>query len=772
MTQIGIRSRRLIAALLVCTLPALSGVGDWKSYTAKREVRDLTLGGAGDSLLWAATSGGMFSSTPHLHEYHEYTTSEGLKTIDLTAIASDASGNIWIGAQNGFLQMYNPAANQWRYFSDIAVRTDPNKRINALDVVGDTLYILSDIGVSLFSISRSEFGDTYTRFGAQPNQVVGSATCLKILGGNLWVGTRNGVASTSVSNPNPSAPESWQLYTTAQGLSSSLVTRLSSIDTVLLASTSNGLNAFGGGSWNLVPGTAGLNLLGVTDEFTQFAYPYNCPGYVAFVTNHDVWLYDGITPSKIDSLNSYTLTTISHDGLLGTQNSGALSYVYCTRIYPPGINPAISDIYFPPGPPSNKFVGLAVDNRGVVWSGTGISNGEGFMSFDGTSWRSYTPATDSRLANGNFYRVNIGNNNAKWVSAWGDGVALLDDAGTIQKVFNATNGLSPSIDPLFVVVGGVATDQNGTAWIANRTPRGDTTLVTLAPDSSIGYTLGISTRTPPVTVLADVVIDQFGTKWFTNFSRFEGVLPYALWFYNEHYALPNTSGGWGKMTTADGLSTNKVYSIAAGRDGEMWIGSDQGVSIIFDPSNPYDVAQYHPQQVADQIIQCIVVDPLNNKWLGTRQGVFVLSPDGTTLLNRYTVQNTEGKLLDDDVASMAIDGRTGIVYMGTEKGLSTLRTPALEPQRSFGDLVFYPNPMIIPSQSDLTIDGLIENSLIKIITVQGSLVAEFRSPGGRVAYWDGRMTNGEYAGTGIYLVVAYSEDGTKVAKGKVAVIRK
>jgi hypothetical protein len=41
-----------------------------------------------------------------------------------------------------------------------------------------------------------------------------------------------------------------------------------------------------------------------------------------------------------------------------------------------------------------------------------------------------------------------------------------------------------------------------------------------------------------------------------------------------------------------------------------------------------------------------------------------------------------------------------------------------------------------------------------------------------VAYWDGRMSNGEYAGTGIYLVVAYSEDGTKVAKGKVAVIRK
>jgi len=764
------RSSPIIAAFLLCTLSATAGVGDWKSYTAKREVRGLTLGGAGDSLLWAATSGGMFSSTIHLHEYHQYTTSEGLKTIDLTAIASDASGNIWIGAQNGFLQMHNPSANTWQYFADISLRTDPSKRINALDVSGDTLFILSDIGVSLFSISRMEFGDTYTRFGAQPNQIVGSVTCMKIFGGNLWIGTRNGIASTPVSNPNPSAPESWQLFTTAQGLSSNVVTGLSSIDTVLLTSTSNGLNAFGGISWNVVPGTAGLNAVGVADQFTD--ENSFCPNHVAFVTNHDVWLYDGFAAQKIDSLSSYNLTMISHEGLLGTQSSGALYYSYCSRNFPPGINSGIVESYFPPGPPSNKFVGLAVDNRGVLWSGTGISGSEGFMSFDGAAWRSYTAATDSRLANGNFYRVNIGKDNAKWVSSWGDGVALVDDAGTVQKVFNTTNGLSPSIDPAFVVVGGVATDQDGTAWIANRTPRPDTTLLTFASDSSIAYTLGINTRAAPITVLADVIIDQFGTKWFTNFSRYEGVLPYALWFYNERYALPNTNGGWGKMTTADGLSTNKVYSIALGREGEVWVGSDQGVSIIFDPSNPYDVAQYHPAQVQDQIIQCMAVDPLNNKWLGTKQGVFVLSPDGTTLLNRYTVQNTDGKLLDDDIASLAIDGRTGTMYFGTERGLSTLNTPALEPQRSFSDLVFYPNPMIVPSSSDLTIDGLIQNSLIKIITVQGSLVAEFRSPGGRVAYWDGRMSNGEYAGTGIYLVVAYSEDGTKVAKGKVAVIRK
>lgn len=752
-----LRATSLVFVIILWSLSAAAGVGDWKSFTAKRDLRGLVLR---DSTIWAVTGGGMFSARIS-HTFQEFTTSEGLKTIDLTAIALDNSGNLWIGAQNGFLHRYDPARNEWRYISDISINTDPSKRINSLDVVGDTLFICSDIGLSLFSISRMEFGDTYERFGDPGNQIVGRVTSVQIFKGRLWVGTRNGLASTSMSNPNPSAPESWQVYTTAQGLSSNIITGLTIMDTTLAASTASGLNFFNGTGWNLLAQTAGLNILGLTDTTVS------CTRALYFITQREIWNYNGITVSKIDSLIPFNLTTISSGGLIGSQTQGAVVFDYCPTV---GL-PRILDTLSPPGPASNKFVGIAVDMHGVVWSGTGISNGEGFMSFDGQTWKSYTSSTDSRLRNNNFYRVNIGKDNSKWVSSWGDGVALLDDAGTLQKVFNTTNGLSPSIDPTFVVVGGVATDVNGTAWIADRTPRGDTVIATFAPDSSFGYTRGIVTRANPVTVMADVVIDQLGTKWFANFSRYEGVFPYALFFYNESRALPGTTNGWGKLTLSDGLATNKVYSLAVGREGEMWIGSDAGISIIFDPSRPDLVAQYHPPSVQDQIIQCIVVDPLNNKWLGTKQGVFVLSSDGTSLLSRYTVENTDGKLLDNDIASMAIDGKTGTMYFGTEKGLSSLGTAGAEPQRSFSDLILSPNPMLVPSTS-LTIDGLIENSLIKIISPEGSVIAEIQSPGGRVAFWDGKNNRGEYVGTGVYIVVAYSGDGTKVAKGKVAVVRK
>jgi hypothetical protein len=110
--------------------------------------------------------------------------------------------------------------------------------------------------------------------------------------------------------------------------------------------------------------------------------------------------------------------------------------------------------------------------------------------------------------------------------------------------------------------------------------------------------------------------------------------------------------------------------------------------------------------------------------------------------------------------------------MGTENGLSTLTTSAVTPSLSYSEITLSPNPMYIPGSNTLTIDGLVRSSSIKILSMSGKVVKEFICPCGRIGFWDGKDEEGNYVATGIYLVVAYADNGNTTATGKLAVIRK
>ena len=402
----------LVVLVSVYTTLGFAGVGKWKTYTAKGEIRDLTYD-KDSKTIWAATAGGMFSYRLSDETFQEFTTSEGLRTIDLTAIAIDGRGAIWVGTSNGFLHVYFPSSQTWQYISDIFLFNAPQKRINALQVVGDTLFILSDIGVSVVSISRMEFGDTYARFGLGSGQIIGNVAALQIFNDKLWLATLNGIASISTTNANPSAPGSWQIYTTAQGVASNAISGFAISNGSLFAATSAGLSVFNGNSWSTVLGTSGLNIINVT---TAAQTCPTCP-LLYFITSTDLWTYmSGGGVSKAASGFPSNLTNILADTILATQSNGLL-IKHNTAWLPKS----------PPGPPSNKFVGLAVDERGILWAGTGTRFGEGFMSFDGLQWKSYTAELDFRLGDNNYYKVSIGRNNTKWISNWGQGIALVDD---------------------------------------------------------------------------------------------------------------------------------------------------------------------------------------------------------------------------------------------------------------------------------------------------------------------------------------------------------
>jgi ligand-binding sensor domain-containing protein len=752
--MVGLGKMRGIGCLLAVMLMGLYGIagelpGVWKTYTSKKEVRDVALR---DGVAWAATSGGLFSVRLNDERIQAFTTADGLRTNDLTAVTVDASGNVWLGAANGLVITYNPSSSQWKYIGDILRDEAPQKRINQLAVRGDTVYIASDIGISQYIAGRDEFRFTARMFGANL-AISGFATCVMVRGDSIWAGTQTGIVVASLSHPNLSTPSAWDVRLQVSSLNSVLALATFR-DTVYAGTTLQGMLRFASGSWTVVPGTTGKKVARIVSH----------NDILRFVTSKGLETMDSSGMIAVDSSFAPLTSLAAGEGfyVLGSERNGV--YMESNGIW---------QTVVPDGPPTNRIVGIAIDETGTLWAGTGSGFGEGFMSFDGTTWKSYRKQDHPLMEIDEYYKVNIGRGNTKWVSSFGRGVALVDAAGNIQSVFNARNGLQRSgfgcnsSDDIFVVVASVVTSRDGRAFIVTRPEILDTTIAVLQEDSTFSYVQRPSSA-PSCFVITDAVIDPFGTIWFTNSKEGNDQ---ALFFYNERGFPGNTTQTWGKLTVDNGLAANSIYSLAIDNTDQLWVGTGSGINIF--PS-PYS-AQPRPTSytaLLQQKINYIAVDPVNNKWVATPQGVFVLSSDGTQIREYYTVVNTNGRLVDDNIQSIAIDAKTGTVYFGSDRGLSALTTAAAAPQKSFKDLEINPNPFYIPSSTPITVDGLVQNSLLKVLSIDGRVVRDIKTPGGRLGYWDGKDMTGNYVSSGVYVVVAFSENGSEVATGKVAVLKR
>jgi hypothetical protein len=226
-----------------------------------------------------------------------------------------------------------------------------------------------------------------------------------------------------------------------------------------------------------------------------------------------------------------------------------------------------------------------------------------------------------------------------------------------------------------------------------------------------------------------------------------------------------------------------VNDVMADNSGEIWIATDNGIAIILDPyqviQNPNTAPDFYKMRIIangistplTENVKTVRADALNNKWIATlSNGLIYVSPDGSTILAEYNTSNSP--LLDNSISTIATDPKGGKVFFGTQYGLISYQTVAVEPLADCGKITAGPNPYLIPNDNLLRIDGLVEGSSVKILTISGTLVDEFESPGGRIANWDGRDQNGNLVATGIYIIAGFNKDASKVCTGKVAVVRR
>lgn len=717
---------------------------NWQNYANMENINAITIVENG---VWAVTSGGAFYYNFAENSYKTYNKSEGLLGRNIFSVAIDHNNKVWFGSANGTIDIYNPQNSSFRSILDIFNSDKTNKSINNISAHGDSIFISTDFGISVIDANNFFFYDTYFKFGSFTSNIKVNHTLITDL---IYAATQEGVAIQKPGAVNLSAPESWNVYNQNNGLPPGAVNKLVFYNGNLLAATNLGLSVFNGSIWQTYLGIASIKIIDMIVEGSN----------LYLLTPNKVFLYDGNILSEIKNVNGNPtrLAYSSANGLIISSNIGIQTD---------------SGLLFPNGPAANQFPYMIVDKTGNLWSASGKDiSGKGLYKFDGLTWETYNTTNHPELFTNAYYSVFCSSDNTIYAGSWGEGFVKINSNGIIRYHSDNTPMVGINQNNKYVVVPAFAEDSKSNLWILNLRPADKKSLYLLSKDSVWYSFQNPVEQYGEYSEFKNLVIDNFGTKWYLMTNG--GSL--GLYYFNEKGTYnDNSDDSFGFLSTVKGLTSNNVLSLAVDRRGDLWVGTNLGVNIITNPgvvlnSNNPQFKISTSFSVRQQTINAMVVDPLNQKWLGTNQGLMLLNSDGTQLLKALDSKNSP--LPSDVITSLAIDEKTGRIYVGTDEGLTFFDTPSILPVESFSGLTIFPNPLKLNNEPKLvTIDGLIRNSDIKIISVSGVLIRQFSSPGGRTAFWDGRDENGNLVNSGVYIVIAFDQEGNSVETGKIAVIR-
>jgi hypothetical protein len=371
--------------------------------------------------------------------------------------------------------------------------------------------------------------------------------------------------------------------------------------------------------------------------------------------------------------------------------------------------------------------------------------------------------------------------NKIYIGSYNKGIVELNRDGSFSDTFTVYNSTMETTvgDALRCKVGGIAFDDRGNMWVTNM---GANRFL------SVRKTDGTWRSFKPVNIssaaaVTDIIIDDYGQKWMVaTESGTDGIV-----VFSEGADIDNPSDDVGRVlrkgTGQGNLPSNNVRCLAKDRDGEIWVGTDAGIAVFYCPGavlteNGCDAQEilvtaadgYVGALLGAERVQAIAVDGANRKWIGTTNGLWLFSPDGSEQIHYFSTSNAP--LVSNNITALAIDPETGILYVGTDKGLMLYRsdaTQAPENPTQQGVLAF-PNPVRPDYFGPIAIKGLAEDADVKITDLSGALAFQTKALGGQ-AIWDGKDGTGNYAKAGVYLVFTSGAEGKSKLITKILVMR-
>jgi len=734
-------------------------LGSWRSYLPYNRAVSVATSG---SKLFVATEQSFFTYDIADAEVNTYSKVNGMSDLGLSYVSYDPATDMAILAySNSNVDLFS---NETFYnIPDLKLKAvTGDKRIYQIYTENGMAYMSTGLGIIVINMEKKEVKESYifTKDG-QSFPVMSIAADAA----SLYAATPMGLYKTAKNNPNIQASASWKILDSTHSLQHAVY-------------------------------AAGKVFVATADS--------------VFVLNSDTLKYvlsrDGAAITHLDSLNGYAGISMYNS----TTGSGTTIRLNA------GL--AIADSFNGSHP---MQAAQSMDNSlWVADDDWGLRSPEKTIIPEGPAYVGvYDILTDQEnltIAHGsyderwnvpsppNFYGISV-LENGKWTqynrnypafAGLEDAVRLAKDPadGTLY-VASLTQGLyylktdktggryrEGYFEPNLVDVGtyrvtGVLFDQNQNLWATQLNSEHE--LVARSKEGT-WYKFGLDnapSRNYWENGAAGVIIDDYNQKWFFSPSG-GGVL-----VYNDNNTIDDASDDKYVDLTADktrgNLPDNYVQCLVNDRKGAVWIGTINGIGIVSCPDQvisrncqaeirivQYD--QFPGQLFVGENVKTIAVDGANRKWVGTNNGVWLISEDGTKIISRFTVDNSP--LPSNLIQVIKVDPVTGTVYIGTANGLISYRGTSTEGGTSNKQVKVFPNPVRSGYTGTIAISGLVENADVRITDISGQLIYRTKALGGQ-AIWSGLDYTGRRPQSGVFLIFVTNIDGTETYTGKMVFIK-
>ncbi|MDR0541883.1 MAG: T9SS type A sorting domain-containing protein [Dysgonamonadaceae bacterium] len=773
---------RLTAALiwLVFSLQAQT-VGTWKSYMAYNNATIVT---ETPNAVYAVYNGSLLSYSPEDQSVQTYSIQDDLNpsairflnycpdTRALLIVYDNSNIDIFLG-RNHIYHLPDIANNLFL----------SNKTVNSVEIRGRYAYLATGFGIVVVDMQKREIKNTY--------QFDANTTAVCEWDGYLYAATDNGLIRAALSS-NLLDKTNWSKVSGADGIH---IDKMVLFKDHLVLYNNEDLSTWSFSREGILKQLASNNYLrqlSVLNDQLVMIYWSGVIFYKDFETSTGIVLDDQVKCiSSGYSGNRYWIAWGDRGIVqiaLKSRPDGWSDYetlVSGLKANSPGRNFAFR----------LKFSGEKLLVTGGDRAGDRAGRPGTFMIYENGVWQNLddraiaaktgiscmdlTDAVEDPLNPGRYY-----------VSSWGEGIYVLNKDLELETLYSLHNSTLQSTLPnsenanRFVRVDGMVFDANHNLYTVSAGITNGLNILSNTGHWSAhvyDHLSGIAANR--------IIIARDGKKW-VNFFRKGSAGPIGIFVLDDTKGVADDSGDDSKdivyyssqFIDQQGKSSGAAaYNcIVEDLSGTVWVGTDNG-PITFSSAEQVERGEcyritgvdeygagYYPLE--GQKVMTIAVDGGNRKWIGTDGGgVFLVDQsNGNLTVENFNTGNSP--ILSDNITSIAINGKTGEVFIGTNRGICSYQGDAIEGRPDYSEVHAFPNPVFPRRNNQVVITGLMQNSRVKITDTAGNLMKEAVSNGGQYT-WNCTNPKGEIVAAGIYLVFATLSDGSQGMVTKIMVLK-